>query len=71
MCDKLKIGTQWLESIGDVRNALPGVTIIKSHLYEKLPPDEACLCGVDICATLARIGCECDYDFDGGFWVVH
>jgi hypothetical protein len=70
MCDELKIGTQWLERIGDIRAALPGIEIIKSRHYRELPPDEACLCGVDICATLVQAGYEYDHEPGSGRWVV-
>lgn len=70
MCDEIRIGLQWCDRIGDVRAALPGVEVIKSRHYEKLPPDDACLCGVDICATLTQAGCEYDHEPVSGRWVV-
>lgn len=69
MCDELKIGTQWFDRIGDVRAALPRVEIIKSSLYDKLPPDHACLCGVDIGATLSQAGYDYVHDPGSGRWV--
>lgn len=70
MCDEIKVGAQWFDRIGDVRAALPGAEIIKSRLYGRLPPDEACLCGVDICATLTQAGYEYDHEPGSGRWVV-
>jgi hypothetical protein len=71
MCDEVKIDGQWCETIGQLRQALPGAEIVKSRNYNALPPDEACLCGVDICVTLIRARRE-EYDHEpgSGRWVV-
>ena len=72
MCDEIRIGERWYERIGDIRSALllGDDGIIKSRNYEKLPPDDACLCGVDICATLTQAGYEYDHEPGSGRWVV-
>ncbi|NBW21730.1 MAG: hypothetical protein EBR82_78610 [Caulobacteraceae bacterium] len=72
MCDEVKIDGQWCETIGQLRRALlPIANIVKSRNYNALPPDDACLCGVDICATLIQSRRE-DYDHEpgSGRWVV-
>jgi hypothetical protein len=72
MCDEVKIDGQWCDTIGQLRRALlPNANIVKSRHYNALPPDAACLCGVDICATLIQSGRE-EYDHEpgSGRWVV-
>jgi len=71
MCDEVKIDGKWCETIGELRQALPHAEILKSRNYTALPPDAACLCGVDICATLIQAGKE-NYDHEpgSGRWLV-
>jgi hypothetical protein len=70
MCDEVKIDGQWCETIGQLRQALPGAEIVKSRNYNALPPDNACLCGVDICATLIQAGADYDHELGSGRWKV-
>jgi hypothetical protein len=70
MCDEITIDGRTLETIRELRAALPTAQIIKSRHYKALPPDDACLCGVDICATLVQAGCDYDHEPGSGRWDV-
>ena len=70
MCDEITIDGRTLETIRELRAALPTARIIKSRHYKSLPPDDACLCGVDICATLMQAGCDYDHELGSGRWKV-
>jgi len=43
--------------------------LVPEPLYEFIPQDRHCLCGVDIPSTLARAGLECKQD-ECGDWHV-
>ena len=70
MCDEIIIGEKTLDTIRELRAALPTAKIIKSPRYMELPPDDSCLCGVDICATLVQAGCDYDHESGSGRWTV-
>ena len=70
MCDEITIGDKTVDTIRELRAAMPTARIIKSPHYMALPPDDSCLCGVDICATLVQAGCDYDHDPGSGRWSV-
>lgn len=70
MCDEITIGDKTLHTIRGLREAMPTAEVVKSPHYIALPPDESCLCGVDICATLVRAGCDYAHEPGSGRWSV-
>ena len=62
MCCAVCIQGRWLDCVGDLRDALPACEIVKDSHYDKLPPNNACLCGVDIPATLTKAGFDCKWN---------
>ena len=49
MCQTLWLNKVEIETIGELRKVMPN--IIRHELYEELPSDDCCLCGVDLVAT--------------------
>jgi hypothetical protein len=68
MCDEITLDGKTLETILQLRAALPTAKIIKSREYEALPSDESCLCGVDVRATLVQAGCQYVHESSIGRW---
>jgi hypothetical protein len=59
MCSNVCIKGEWCETVGELRRAVPGATLVKEPCYKELPDDSFCLCGIDIPATLKTAGLDC------------
>jgi hypothetical protein len=58
MCVEVEINGKWVDCVGDLRAAVKG-ELVKEACYAAMPPDGACLCGIDIEATAKRHNMMC------------
>ena len=70
MCDVVVIDGNVVETIRELRAAIPFSEVKKSEGYKALPPDVSCLCGVDIQSTLRQAGKDFEYDPIVRRWMV-
>jgi hypothetical protein len=70
MCDVVVIDGNAVETIRELRAAIPLAEVKKAKRYKAIPPDDSCLCGVDVEATLRQAGRDFEYDPIFGRWKV-
>jgi len=68
MCVLVEVLGKWCETVGDLRDSVP-CEPVKSEHYGLMPPDDACLCGIDISKTLDAAGVLFFQDEGGDFHV--
>ena len=69
MCTAVIVGSTWCYSVGELRERLPGIDVLKNSVYLEMPRDSSCLCGVDIDATLTAAGVAFSKDDCGDYHV--
>ena len=68
MCYAVNVRGEWCDRIGELRRAVP-CEPQRHPVYATMPPDDACLCGVNVEATLTAAGVTWERD-DCGDWHV-
>jgi len=68
VCYAVNVRGEWCDRIGELRRAVP-CEPQRDPAYATLPPDDACLCGCDIEATLNAAGVQWERDDCGDYHV--
>ena len=68
VCYAVNVRGVWVDKIGELRTSVPCDPVLDAD-YATMPPDDACLCGVDVEATLTAAGVTWERD-DCGDWHV-
>ena len=70
MCIEVRIPDgRVISSIGDLRKSVPAEPVLYKQ-YKEIPPDDCCLCAIDLDKTVEPLGWRVDVDEDGELFVV-
>ena len=58
-----------IKTIGELRECVPAVPVLYKQ-FKETPPDDMCLCPVDLGKTVEPLGWRVDVDDDGEIFIV-
>ena len=70
ICTVVCIGPMWCYTVGEFREHLAGIELVRHPAYLRSPRDFDCLCGVDVDATLTAAGIQYEKDDLGDYHLV-